>query len=191
MGGFTDAIGNLLNGWDRRAERSEEHGARFGDVIASSRGAYWHYAVFVSDDEVIHYTSETNDKDAACVIMATPLSHFLRGDRAYWVVNFDAAKERHLAAYTAPDLAEPPPPGAAPAPAAKRARAPQRVIATPTQTVERARSRLGEQGYQLPVHNCEHFAMWCKTGLTESSQIDTLLALFQGAPGKAFQFLRA
>lgn len=28
----------------------------------------------------------------------------------------------------------------------------------------------------------------CKTGLTESSQIDTLLDLFQRAPGAAFRF---
>jgi hypothetical protein len=30
--------------------------------------------------------------------------------------------------------------------------------------------------------------MWCKTGLTESTQVDALLALFQGDPGAAFRF---
>jgi hypothetical protein len=190
---MTDAIGNLLNGWDRRAERSAEHGARFGDVICSSRGLYWHYGVYASDDEVIHYTSEDDDKSATSLIMATPIRHFLRGDPAYYVVNFDEAKERMLAAYTAPaEALDRSAPASAPAPARKleKARAPQRVIHTPEQTVARARSRLREQAYDLPVNNCEHFAMWCKTGLVESSQIDALLQLFQGAPGASFRYGR-
>jgi Lecithin retinol acyltransferase len=36
--------------------------------------------------------------------------------------------------------------------------------------VERAVSRLGESGYDLVRNNCEHFAVWCKTGLRYSSQ---------------------
>lgn len=36
------------------------------------------------------------------------------------------------------------------------------------ETVERAMSRLGEDKYNLVTNNCEHFAIWCKTGLSES-----------------------
>lgn len=32
------------------------------------------------------------------------------------------------------------------------------------QVVARALSRLGERGYDLVENNCEHFAVWCKTG---------------------------
>lgn len=39
------------------------------------------------------------------------------------------------------------------------------------ETVERAMSRLGEDKYNLVTNNCEHFAIWCKTGLSESMQI--------------------
>ena len=41
----------------------------------------------------------------------------------------------------------------------------------PEIVVERATSRLGEQKYNLLFNNCEHFATWCKTGKSESQQI--------------------
>lgn len=41
---------------------------------------------------------------------------------------------------------------------------------SPTATVEAARSRLGECGYNLAWNNCEHFARWCCTGSSRSDQ---------------------
>lgn len=41
-------------------------------------------------------------------------------------------------------------------------------------TVKRAKSRIGEKGYNLLTNNCEHFAVWCKTGNSVSYQIDSL-----------------
>ncbi len=41
--------------------------------------------------------------------------------------------------------------------------------------VNRARSRLGEQKYNLLFNNCEHFATWCKTGISESQQIKNFI----------------
>ena len=40
------------------------------------------------------------------------------------------------------------------------------------ETVQRARSRLGEKHYNLVFNNCEHFAFWCKTGLSKSAQVE-------------------
>ena len=42
------------------------------------------------------------------------------------------------------------------------------------ESVERAYSRLGENGYNLIFKNCEHFAMWCKTGVVYSSQVEKI-----------------
>ena len=42
--------------------------------------------------------------------------------------------------------------------------------------VERGRSRLGEVRYNLFDNNCEHFALWCKTGVGESEQVETVCA---------------
>jgi hypothetical protein len=50
---------------------------------------------------------------------------------------------------------------------------------TLAETQERARSRLGEDGYNVVTSNCEHFVFWCRTGLSTSQQLGGLL--FGGA----------
>jgi preprotein translocase subunit SecF len=40
------------------------------------------------------------------------------------------------------------------------------------EVVERAKSKVGETGYNLGFNNCEHFATWCKTGQRQSQQVD-------------------
>lgn len=37
--------------------------------------------------------------------------------------------------------------------------------------IQRAESRLGEQKYNLLFNNCEHFATWCVTGVSDSRQV--------------------
>ena len=37
--------------------------------------------------------------------------------------------------------------------------------------LHRAKSRLGENKYNLLLNNCEHFATWCKIGISKSEQI--------------------
>lgn len=64
------------------------------------------------------------------------------------------------------------------------------------ETVHRARSRLGENQYNLTTNNCEHFASWCITGNRSSAQIDGLFdplrslaqAAGRGTVGLAFDF---
>lgn len=54
------------------------------------------------------------------------------------------------------------------------------------EAVERAQSRVGEQGYDLFDNNCEHFAVWCKTGQSHSSQVQSACSVAQtGAAGIA------
>ena len=40
--------------------------------------------------------------------------------------------------------------------------------------VRRARSRLGERGYDLLRNNCEHFCNWCLVGEPRSAQVESL-----------------
>ena len=42
-------------------------------------------------------------------------------------------------------------------------------------TLRRAMSRIGEQNYNLLFNNCEHFAIWCKTGRHRSDQVDSVV----------------
>jgi hypothetical protein len=46
-------------------------------------------------------------------------------------------------------------------------------------TLRRAMGRLGEERYNLMLNNCEHFAVWCKTGQHRSSQVDRALGFGQ------------
>ncbi len=48
---------------------------------------------------------------------------------------------------------------------------PQGFCFIPEVVVKRAFSRLGENKYNLLFNNCEHFATWCKTGVSESQQV--------------------
>ncbi|MEO0455180.1 MAG: lecithin retinol acyltransferase family protein [Cyanobacteria bacterium P01_A01_bin.114] len=50
---------------------------------------------------------------------------------------------------------------------------PQSVAFIADVVIERARSRLGEQKYDLFFNNCEHFATWCKTGRNHSQQLSS------------------
>jgi hypothetical protein len=45
----------------------------------------------------------------------------------------------------------------------------------PDVVVKRAESRLGERNYNLLFNNCEHFATWCKTGVSESRQVKNFI----------------
>jgi hypothetical protein len=58
----------------------------------------------------------------------------------------------------------------------------------PDVVVERAKSRLGEQKYNLLFNNCEHFASWCKTGISDSKQIKDFLPIINNFdPAKLYE----
>ena len=42
----------------------------------------------------------------------------------------------------------------------------------PETVVSRAKSKLGERKYHPVTNNCEHFALWCKTGISSSEQVN-------------------
>lgn len=45
--------------------------------------------------------------------------------------------------------------------------------------IARAESRLGEHQYNLLYNNCEHFATWCKTGISNSRQIENFIPVLK------------
>jgi hypothetical protein len=53
----------------------------------------------------------------------------------------------------------------------------EKVYFEAAEVVCRARSLLGNEAYDLRTNNCEHFAVWCKTGVSQSRQMEHL-ALF-------------
>lgn len=148
----------------------EEKALTKGDVIGVSRGLYEHYGVYIGNNRVIHYTSLNSDISMQDnKIMETGMDHFLRDAGEFFILDCTyknkAVKSKPIkAGFLVPDynqLFE------------------RQSVFSPEETVKRAKSRLGETKYSLAFNNCEHFAIWCKTGLSKSHQVDAFLGTIE------------
>ncbi len=148
-----------------------------GDVLAVTRrgGLYQHYAIYIGNWRVIHYAAESGDFSGHITIHEAPFRDFQGSSDLIYALDFSPqgglgirrgeAAPRHS---PVPDLT-----GALMSSLFEALRQIQGYhLYTPEQTVARAKSRLGEKQYFLPTNNCEHFALWCKTGVSESSQVE-------------------
>jgi len=168
-----------------------------GDVIFVNRGTYLHYGVYIGDHKVIHFAPRNGGE--AC-IHETSLGTFLTNDllicgKCYVIefsetngdydneedraepVKFSRLKQKGLFSSN-PFL-----------PARFSVDLPlfnmlnyffnnaDYHVYSGKETVERARGELNKEGYNLITNNCEHFAIWCKTGVHESNQVDNFLSL--------------
>ncbi len=169
----------------------------FGDVIYVERDCgifgYKHFGICSGNRKVIHYTKDGGDAFDG-VIRETSLARFLDGGRNCYVCLFDSdGTRRNVESAILPTGV---------IGAAIRSQSAVGILLgakaiydlifgargklySPKETVDRARSRLGEHGYNLLLHNCEHFAVWCKTGVEKSEQVDELLELVAKAAIKS------
>lgn len=118
-----------------------------GDILVVERRdkLYFHYAVYVGNGRVIHYASDTGDWGEHVYIHEAPLKEFTHDVPVVKICTFP--EESTLPGYH---------------------------LYSAEETVERARSRLGEKKYDLFFNNCEHFAVWCKTNISNSRQIPNI-----------------
>lgn len=144
-----------------------------GDVLAASRkaGLYQHFAVYIGNQRVIHYAAENSDFSGRITIHEAPFSEF-QGDSTFiYVLDFPdnsghpSKRGTHFQSDPNEELL-----------LFDLIRQTCYHLYTPTETIERAKSRLGEEKYALPFNNCEHFAIWCKTGVHESHQVNEWLS---------------
>lgn len=120
-----------------------------GDVLAVSRwgNLYEHYGVYIGQNQVIHFAGELGDSellDDSAMVRKVSLYDFEQ-DSEYRIIAFP--RESSISGYH---------------------------LYSAEETVERAKSRLGEKGYGIFGNNCEHFAYWCKTGVKTSKQVKAL-----------------
>lgn len=118
-----------------------------GDHIRVKRigGLYAHHGVYVSNEEVIHFTGQDDDSIldwSKCEVIKTDLSAFLKGGTL-------EVKE-----YTDEEFQD---------------------LYSPDQIVIYARSCIGDKGYNLALNNCEHFANVCTLGRFRSHQVERVL----------------
>ena len=144
---------------------------KLGDIIYVDRGLYKHFGVYSGNDKVIHYTKD----EGGCLdgtIRETSLKKFLEDANKCFVCNFDKKGHREsVSLFNAQGVVAPP------LDCRTWKKEMNRKSYSPEETVERARSCIGKKGYSLICNNCEHFAIWCKTGIKESSQVDELLSI--------------
>lgn len=151
-----------------------------GDVVGVARkracSIYEHYAVYIGNGEVVHYSGMGADFQGRVCVQRDTLAHFLKDDKDYFVLYFDKAyaAPRKIQVKTAFNLND------------MNLDAPRCIwrrkdfkLYSAKETVERALSRVGEDRYDLLFNNCEHFAIWCKTGVSESYQVQRVLRTFK------------
>lgn len=159
----------------------------FGDVIYVERGFYKHFGVYSGGRKVIHYVKDGADPFDG-VIRETSFTQFIEGNNNCHVCLFDSFGRRHDTTpakifsepnshVTAIDLLF----------GAKEIYDllfSEAKLYSAEETVQRARSCIGKRGYNLVVHNCEHFAVWCKTGVEKSEQVDEIIRRIAAAAFK-------
>ena len=141
-----------------------------GDVIGVHRigGVYDHYGIYTGRGKVIHFSNEGSDFGGDIRVRRATLSQFKNGASNVFVVDFEAYRDYRenpelfdfeglfklaIDSFFGNEL----------------------TLYSPEETVERAESQLGREGYNLVFNNCEHFAVWCKTGVKESSQVQRFI----------------
>lgn len=146
-----------------------------GDVIGVHRigGVYDHYGIYTGRGKVIHFSNEGSDFGGDIRVRRATLSQFKNGASNVFVVDFEAYRDYlenpelfdfaglfKLAIDSFFDN--------------------ELTLYSPEETVERAESQLGREGYNIVFNNCEHFAVWCKTGVKESSQVQRFIESIGG-----------
>ena len=145
---------------------------RKGDVIGVHRigGVYDHYGIYTGRGKVIHFSNEGSDFGGDIRVRRATLSQFKDGADNVFVVDFEAYRD-YLEHPDLFDLLEEGIVGIA----LRSLFGSEITLYSPEETVKRAESQLGKGKYNLVVNNCEHFAVWCKTGVHESSQVQRFI----------------
>lgn len=121
----------------------------YGDIVGMNRGIYQHYGIYTGGREVIHYAAKKGDFGGDVCIQKTTIDKFTSEGGGFFVIDFPPEGYENI------------------------------TIFSPEETVARAKSRLGENKYDLVFNNCEHFALWCKTGISDSTQVDNFFGFFK------------
>lgn len=135
---------------DEEQELWVKRKASKGDHIKVNRGLYTHHGVYISDDEVIHFTGTEDDSIldwSKNEVIKTDVDYFLRGGQLEIKEYTDDELQDlypvdHIAAY--------------------------------------ARACLGDKGYNLVFNNCEHFANVCTLGRFRSRQVEKVFDVIIG-----------
>ena len=125
--------------WSNRKKRKK------GDHIRVSRGLYYHHGIYISDDEVIHFSGVKSDSILDwenCRVISTDLDTFLCGGKLEIKIysKCDSKKLKNI-----------------------------------DDIISLARRCVGQSGYSLFTNNCEHFANYCTINKKISHQVENFI----------------
>ena len=161
----------------KRVVRDNE--IKFGDVVGVRRmqGLYDHYGIYTGNGGMIHYADPSGDWGNNIVVHRTTLDRFKEDSEYIFVIDFDMFVKKHGISIF--DIITPDGINVPKLFAALLRNSNYYHLYTPEETVRRAESRLGEKNYNIATNNCEHFAIWCKTGNSESTQVENFLQMIR------------
>ena len=161
-----------------------------GDHILVHRlgGLYSHHGIDCGDGSVIHYwgnnawrssvvrtsidrfagggSVETRDYGEAAALLRAYAARRAEGPRFEWSLDADWVEQWNVNLNWALDRLRGLPDGP---------------FELDTDVVmARAESRIGEARFDFVFNNCEHFATWCKTGISDSRQVEVLWRVVMG-----------
>ena len=156
----------------KRVVRDDE--INFGDVVGvhRMRGLYDHYGIYTGNGGMIHYADPSGDFGTNIVVHRTTLEKFKEDSEYLFVIDFDKFIRKNKVNIF--DIITPLGINVSKLLIALLGSSNYRIY-SPEETVRRAESRLGERNYSITMNNCEHFAVWCKTGVSESTQVEEFL----------------
>lgn len=171
---YTLTSSRTLRSKKRKEEFDKKERAEVGDIIGVLRSfygvVYEHYGIYIGDGEVIHFTKS----DGKNTIIKTSMKKFMESNKSsnrYFILDCEPEIKDINSSSIDKCIKKSVNGFASPLPAVFRKPV---EIYSPEETVNRAKQYIGEQGYNLLVKNCEHFAIWCKTGLKYSYQVDMI-----------------
>ncbi|WP_081503675.1 lecithin retinol acyltransferase family protein [Treponema primitia] len=175
-----------MPGIEKAILKTDRNIPKLGDILVVSRGMYYHYGVYAGENRVIHYAAKSREFGDTICIHETTLNRFCYG-RRYMICRFSDTYRKldlgtkiftmieHPNLFTVIDSVSA---------FVVELSSSGFHLYSGKETADRARSRIGEGKYNLIFNNCEHFAIWCKTGISASSQVSSIVSILAAIPAK-------
>ncbi|MDO5520202.1 MAG: lecithin retinol acyltransferase family protein [bacterium] len=163
-----------------------------GDMIGVDYGFYQHFGIYIGEYEVIHYypIEGNENKDGSAVVHISSYDSFMENEETCYVCDFSEfyhpaekfcdinTQSKSLHKLIAPklNLTETFEKESSLVTSFQMGKY---KLYSPQETVKRAYERLGEKSCNFIRCNCEHYAVWCKTGITETYEANQMLKLLK------------
>lgn len=179
---------DLVSSVDESLEKGRRLEDTYGNVICTRRGLHDHYGIYIGGQRVVHADASRNGLIKRFTVREVSMKEFLGTADSYQICYFP---QEYGAPIKGNDIF---------VSAMGFVRPQTRVLEdfiqwwkkrsyhlyTPEETVERAKSCIGDEHFGIDLQSSEAFALWCKTGISESHQLNELLDMLVWKKGLVY-----